>query len=382
MDFSNSMQPVARRPVSAQVLTGNGGMPPAAPGNVRASTATTESAQPAPATDSLSLSVKTVFRQQTALSLNWQGSSEVEPEDDGQASHDEHATEPGRIDAGFSQQLFSIVSVTRQAATSTEVVAADSAPVAASGSLVSASRELDSTLQLTTAEGDTVTVNLSRNQTVTAGRASNADGEAGFAGSASGTQISIRIEGELNEEESEAIEEVIEDVAKLAARLYSGEVTSAFARLQKLDVDAEQLTGIALSLSSRYAYTAVSTYTGVSATTAAVAGSAPSATPVSAEAPPAAVTAEAAPVAALPASPAETATGAVQQARQTVAGIAAGNVLDNPFASIRQLFAGLAEALSAVNPDIDEDQDAFVKQLLDGVIEDVAHDDEDEPEIA
>lgn len=128
----------------------------------------------------------------------------------------------------------------------------------------SATRELSTSFQLTTQQGDTITIDLTRSQSLAAGSFQDSSGSLVYASSASETQLNINISGDLNEKESHAIKEVIEDINKLAEKLFNGEMSGAMEKLSELDINTKQLSGLALSMSSNISYEAVSAYSQVS----------------------------------------------------------------------------------------------------------------------
>ncbi len=370
----------------------------------------------APGSDTLTLSVKTVFRQQATLSLNFQQTADAGESDEAETTeiesdddHDEHDEQrkqvAGNLSASISQSLLNVVSVTRQSALSvespaeqtTEQPANDEAALADAGAStsvitlggVSASRNLASSLQLTTAEGDVVTVELSRSQSQVAGNVNTDNSALAFVGASSSSQISINIEGELNEKESKAIEHVIKRVNQLAEKLFEGKIGAAFGKLQSLDVNTKQLSGIALNMSSSLSLTAVSAYSQVNAiateaanapATETVAGVDANNSPAidSASASAAPVQAESAQAEAVQQPAAEVATQAVQEAGEVVNETADAEVFDNPFTEIRKLFAAIADSFAAMNQAIGEQQNDFVKRLFNDVVDRVEADREDD----
>ncbi len=362
--------------------------------------------------DTLTLSVKTVFRQQASLSLNLQQATDAQESDEAEATeiesdddHDEHDEQrnqlAGNLSASISQSLFNVVSVTRQTALpveqTTEQPANDEVALNDAGTStsvttfggVSASRKLASSLQLTTAEGDVVTVQLSRSQSQAAGSVNTDNNTLAFAGASSSSQISINIEGELNEKESKAIEHVIKRVNKLAEKLFEGKIGAAFGKLQSLDVNTKQLSGIALNMSSSLSLTAVSAYSQVSAisdepvsapATETLAGADVSSSPAidSASTSTSPTQAEAAQAEAVQQPAAEVATQAVQEAGQLVNETADTEVFDNPFTEIRKLFTTIADSFAAMNQAISEQQNDFIKRLFNDVVDRVEADREDD----
>ena len=210
-----------------------------------------------------------------------------------------------------------------------------------------------------------------------------------FAGASSSSQISINIEGALNEKESKAIEHVIKRVNKLAEKLFEGNIGAAFGKLQSLDVNTKQLSGIALNMSSSLSLTAVSAYSQVSAiadepagtpatetVAGADAGSSPAIDSASTSAAPTQVAATQAETVQQPA--AEVATQVVQEAGQLVDETADAEVFDNPFTEIRKLFSAIADSFAAMNQVISEQQNDFIKRLFNDVVDRVEANREDD----
>jgi hypothetical protein len=106
------------------------------------------------------------------------------------------------------------------------------------------------TLQFVTQEGDVVQLKLrSRTALDMAGAAgSGADGvvAAGSARVIAGSRLAIHVQGNLNDEEMAAIQDVLTQVEDLAAQFYSGSVDAAFAAASALSIDGSQLAAVAL----------------------------------------------------------------------------------------------------------------------------------------
>lgn len=108
------------------------------------------------------------------------------------------------------------------------------------------------TLQFVTQEGDVVELTLrSRTALDMAGAAgSGADGvvAAGSARVVAGSRLAIHVQGNLNDEEMAAIQDVLTQVEDLAAQFYSGSVDTAFAAASALNIDGSQLAAVALDM--------------------------------------------------------------------------------------------------------------------------------------
>jgi hypothetical protein len=147
------------------------------------------------------------------------------------------------------------------------------------------------TLQFVTQEGDVVQLELrSRTALDMAGAAgSGADGvvAAGSARVIAGSHLAIHVQGNLNDEEMAAIQDVLTQVEDLAAQFYSGSVDAAFAAASALSIDGSQLAAAALDMRQ-----SLRVHAAAVAVAVAVAGPAPAApvdaAPVEAAAAPAA----------------------------------------------------------------------------------------------
>jgi len=115
-----------------------------------------------------------------------------------------------------------------------------------------AARSQSFDLQIQTQDGDTVTISLSsstassRSSIVELDNNSVAVATRGV--STSESNVFYSIEGQLDEDELEAIDELVGDVTKLADKFFDGNVQNAFNRALRLDFDAEEISGFALSL--------------------------------------------------------------------------------------------------------------------------------------
>lgn len=242
--------------------------------------------------------------------------------------------------------------------------------------VVSSDRSLTSSLQLTTAEGDVVTVGLSRSQSSAAASLDTDNDSLVYARSSLSSQLNISITGDINEDESEALANVIKRVNDLAEKLYQGDVNAALGKLHDLNVDPEQLTGIALNMTSSMSYTAVSAYSRVGTLVdtgpAAAAASADvidtASAPASTDAAP---EAESASADQSSQAPAAIASQAVQETRVAVADTLSQTEIKDPVSEIRKLFVAIADSLATLNKDITSQQNDYIKQIFDNVVDDV-----------
>ena len=378
---------------------------------VRATAASAQAASSTPLTDTLSLSGKAVFRQQVDVAWAMQSGggrrTEAAASDDsedyrlGEADddHDEDFESPHEEDAaqmmsGFAMRITqrfvradgsSTGQATLPAAGDAPMqrasVTADAAAVAAkaspampvdSATAAAASRSLSSSLRLTTVEGDVVTVKVSRSQSVNVAALDNGSGRGVAVGAQSSAQLAISIQGDLNEEESEAIGEVIEKVGKLVQNLYTGNVGAALGRLSRLEVDVERLAAVTLNMSSRFGLAAVNRYSEVGRLSGGqadtVAAPAPAVVNAASASEPAVAVTDPPPDSA----PARVVT-AVQQSRELIGQSAASGTFTDPFAEIRKLFTAIADGVAALNDAVSAQQNAFIKQLFNHVVDRLEH---------
>lgn len=107
----------------------------------------------------------------------------------------------------------------------------------------------DFKFQLTTKEGDKVSIRSSSSIGVSAaiGRDSNGVSVSGSKSSANNFELSI--EGDLNESELNAINDLLGRVDKLAGQFYSGNLDDVFDKAVSLGYDDQQISSYALNLS-------------------------------------------------------------------------------------------------------------------------------------
>lgn len=113
-------------------------------------------------------------------------------------------------------------------------------------------RAREFSFELTTKEGDKVTIKATSSEglAVEAGRASrgNQSASAMNASYSSSESFSLSIEGELNEEELSAINDLLGRVNDLAGQFFEGDLDSAFEQAMNLGYDAEQIGSFSLNL--------------------------------------------------------------------------------------------------------------------------------------
>ena len=127
------------------------------------------------------------------------------------------------------------------------------------------SRDESTKIEITTNDGDKILIDLFRQQSAQSSQRfmQNEDGSV-FSQSRSisaSTGISYQVQGELDEDEQKAIDDLLKDVAKVSDRFFSGNVQQAFKKAMDMDFDSKELTRFSLDLSYQETRsTAISTY--------------------------------------------------------------------------------------------------------------------------
>ncbi|MFQ5488307.1 MAG: DUF5610 domain-containing protein [Gammaproteobacteria bacterium] len=139
-------------------------------------------------------------------------------------------------------------------------------------------------LEITTRDGDTVVLSLSRSQasyqgtsqSITDGGVSTVLQSASYASA----NFSLSVNGQLDEGELEAIQGLMKKVDKLADKFFDGNVQAAFAKAMDMELDAEELVSFTLDMEMTRLRQVSSSYQSVGAldagaATAPVAASSP-----------------------------------------------------------------------------------------------------------
>lgn len=240
---------------------------------------------------------------------------------------------------------------------------------------VSGSREVSSSLQITTKDGDVVTLNISRSQSAEAGSVESAGGSLAYASFSSSSRIEFSIEGDLDKKEMKAIEQVVKRVNKLAEKLFEGDTGEAMDKLGALKIDTKQLASMSLSMSSSISYQAMSAYSQVSRLPdeSAPAIQEPVAQAPVAQPPVQVETVTPASVKATePVVP--TAVQVVNEVVDVVNETVAEDVFDNPFDQIRSLFAQIADSFTFSQSNISSDRKDFVSALFNDITDELEED--------
>lgn len=123
----------------------------------------------------------------------------------------------------------------------------------------------DMELNVTTRDGDEVRISFSRNQNYESGYASASDGQGNSASVFSlsrseYSEYSFSVSGELDNDEIDALQNLIKDVSSLADEFFDGDVQKAFEQSGSLSFDTSELASMSLDMSYTRQYAAVSRY--------------------------------------------------------------------------------------------------------------------------
>ena len=127
------------------------------------------------------------------------------------------------------------------------------------------SRDESTKIEITTNDGDKILIDLFRQPSAQSAQRfmQNEDGSV-FSQSRSisaSTGISYQVQGELDEDEQKAIDDLLKDIAKVSDHFFSGNVQQAFKKAMEMDFDSEELTRFSLDLNYQETRsTAISTY--------------------------------------------------------------------------------------------------------------------------
>lgn len=102
--------------------------------------------------------------------------------------------------------------------------------------------------ELTTREGDKVTIQASASRGESASYKAGENGSSFSYASVSSSQYQLTIQGDINEDEQAAIDNLLGQVNQLADEFFTGDLQAAFDYATELGYDAEQISGFALNL--------------------------------------------------------------------------------------------------------------------------------------
>lgn len=109
-------------------------------------------------------------------------------------------------------------------------------------------------LNVTTKEGDQVRIRFDRSDSLQVGASVAADGQGNSAmvfdmSRTQSSGFSFSVEGNLNADEIDAIQNLIRDVSQLSDEFFNGDIQRAFEQASQLSLDSSQLSAFDLSLS-------------------------------------------------------------------------------------------------------------------------------------
>lgn len=107
----------------------------------------------------------------------------------------------------------------------------------------------DFRFELTTQEGDKVSIRASSSLGVSVSAGRDAKGVYGNASQSSASSFELSIEGDLNESELKALNQLLGRVDKLAGQFYAGNLDKVFDKALSLGYDDEQIASYSLNLS-------------------------------------------------------------------------------------------------------------------------------------
>lgn len=107
----------------------------------------------------------------------------------------------------------------------------------------------DFQFELTTKEGDKVSIRASSSIGVSASAGADGNGAYGNASKSSSSNFSISVDGDLNDNELKAINDLLGRVDELAGQFYAGNLDTVFDKATSLGYDDQQIAGYALNLS-------------------------------------------------------------------------------------------------------------------------------------
>lgn len=119
-------------------------------------------------------------------------------------------------------------------------------------------------IQITTKQGDVVTISLNESLNTSQGELQAEQGEDNITAfnknieTVSGFTISI--EGDLNEDEQESLANLINKMSKVTDKFFKGNAHAAFKHAQKVGFDTEQIAGFSMDLRQEKSVQAVTAY--------------------------------------------------------------------------------------------------------------------------
>ncbi|AJQ95342.1 DUF5610 domain-containing protein [Gynuella sunshinyii] len=109
-------------------------------------------------------------------------------------------------------------------------------------------------LSLTTRDGDQVTIGYSGMDALYGSLSASDSGHSVSWSSISGSKFYLDIQGDLDEDEMNAISSLLQDVDALASEFFDGDIETAFQMAQSLEIDPSELSSMNLSLQETDTY--------------------------------------------------------------------------------------------------------------------------------
>lgn len=133
---------------------------------------------------------------------------------------------------------------------------------------VSASMRRSFEIQMTTQQGDVVTIAYNEASTDHQNAFEFKDAENSVKGfqteSSNSSEFQISIKGDLNEDEQKSLQDLMQQMQKVGKDFFQGDTKSAFQQAQKMGFDTEQIAGFSMSLNMEKSVRAVSAYQEIS----------------------------------------------------------------------------------------------------------------------
>lgn len=128
---------------------------------------------------------------------------------------------------------------------------------------VQASQSESMELSLTTRDGDKVHLRMASSESALHYREENGSGSLQVDAWQRSEHLYLSVEGELDDDERAAINQIIDESRTLAAKLFSGDAQAAFRHLLDQDNQSSEIASYALRVSQQYSLTATHAYQSV-----------------------------------------------------------------------------------------------------------------------
>lgn len=126
--------------------------------------------------------------------------------------------------------------------------------VATQQSSIVMQNERNTVFELTTLQGDTVSINMASVSQSMEQKQNNGEETSVFYSETNSTSFSFSVEGDLNEEELEDINNLIGQVSDISQSFYNGDLKSAFEQAESLGFNQNQIASANLNLTSKSSF--------------------------------------------------------------------------------------------------------------------------------